>query len=370
MSLAITQEQEYLRDTTRRFLASVSPLTRVREVMDTPTAFDEELWRRMCTELGAAGLPVPEEFGGAGLGFQEVSYLAEESGRALAPSALLATVGLAVPSLMAGTDDARAALLPRIADGSAVVSVAWLAPGARWNSTTTAARATGGESGWTVSGGFSYVLDGAAATVLLVLAEGPDGPTMLAVETGEPGVRIRPLPALDQTRGLAQVDLVDAPATLVSPPGRGRDVLSTALAYADVVLASEMVGGAQACLDMSVAYAKVREQFGRPIGSFQAVKHKCAEILVEIEGARAMTRYAAWCADAVPHELEQAAAVAKATAAEAYFRAAGDNLQIHGGIGVTWEHDAHLYFKRAKASLMLFGDVSAYRRRIADLIGI
>ncbi|RAY15611.1 acyl-CoA dehydrogenase [Actinomadura craniellae] len=369
MSLAITDEQEALRETSRRFLAAASPLTRVREVMATETAFDGELWRRMSAELGATGLAVPEEFGGAGLGFQEVSYLAEEAGRALAPSALLATAGLAVPALLAGPGDARAALLPRIADGSAVVSVAWLAPGASWHSTA-AARASGGESGWTVSGGFSPVLDGAAAAVLLVLAEGPGGPAMFAVETGAPGVRIQPLPALDPTRGLARVDLVDAPATPVSPPGSGRDVLSAALAHADVVLASEMVGGAQACLDMSVAYAKVREQFGRPIGSFQAIKHKCAEILVELEGARAMTRYAAWCAEAAPHELAGAAAVAKATAAEAYFRAAAENLQIHGGIGVTWEHDAHLYFKRAKASLMLFGDVGAYRRRIADLIGI
>ncbi|WP_433249440.1 acyl-CoA dehydrogenase family protein [Actinomadura nitritigenes] len=370
MSLAITDEQVALRDTARRFLAAASPLARVRAVMDTPSAFDEELWRRMSTELGAAGLAVPEEFGGAGLGYQDVSYLAEEAGRALAPSALLGTAGLAVPALAAGAQDARAALLPRIADGSAVATVAWLAPGAPWNSTAAAARANAAGSGWTVSGAFSPVLDGAAATVLLVLAEGPEGPTMLAVETGAPGVRIGPLPALDQTRGLARIDLADAPATPVSDPGRGRDVLSAALAHADVVLASEMVGGAQACLDMSVAYAQVREQFGRPIGSFQAVKHKCAEVLVELEGARAMTRYAAWCADAAPHELPRAAAVAKATAAEAYFRAAADNLQIHGGIGVTWEHDAHLYFKRAKASLMLFGDVGAYRRRIADLIGI
>ncbi|SNT58495.1 Acyl-CoA dehydrogenase [Actinomadura meyerae] len=370
MSLAITEEQEALRETTRRFLAAASPLTRVREIMETETAFDGELWRRMSTELGAAGLAVPEEHGGAGLGFQEASYLAEETGRALAPSALLATVGLAVPALRAGTGDAAAALLRRIADGSAVVSVAWLAPGALWDSTAEAARARDGESGWTVSGGFSPVLDGAAASVLLVLAEGRDGPTLFAVETEAPGVRVRALPALDQTRGLARVDLADAPATPVSAPGRGRDVLTLALSHAEVLLASEMVGGAQACLDMSVAYAKVREQFGRPIGSFQAIKHKCAEVLVELEGARAMTRYAAWCAEAAPHELGEAAAIAKATAADAYFRAAAENLQIHGGIGVTWEHDAHLYFKRAKASLMLFGDVGAYRRRIADLIGI
>ncbi|QFG21623.1 acyl-CoA dehydrogenase family protein [Actinomadura sp. WMMB 499] len=369
MSMAMTDEQRSLRDTARRFLNSVTPLERVREVMDTPAAFDAELWRRMSTDLGAAGLAVPEEFGGAGLGFQEVSHLAEEAGRALAPSALLGTAGLAVPALNAGTEDARAALLPRIADGSAVASMAWLAPGERWHSTATAATATAGHE-WTVTGAFSPVLDGAAATVLLVLAEAPGGPTMLAVETGSPGVRIEPLPALDQTRGLARVDLADTPATLVSAPGAGRGLLGEALAHADAVLAAEMVGGAQACLDMSVEYAKVREQFGRPIGSFQAIKHKCAEMLVEIEGARAMARYAAWCADEAPRELEPAAAVAKATAAEAYFRAAGDNLQIHGGIGVTWEHDAHLYFKRAKASLMLFGDVGDYRRRIADLIGI
>ncbi|GLZ09237.1 acyl-CoA dehydrogenase [Actinomadura sp. NBRC 104412] len=370
MSLAITPEQEALRDTARRFLASESPLERVRAVMDTPTAFDEELWRRMATELGAAGLAVPEQFGGAGMGYQEVSYLAEEAGRALAPSALLATAGMAVPALMAGTQEARAALLPSIADGSAIATVAWPDLGSPGSTTAPAARADRGPSGWTVSGGFPHVLDGAAAAILLVPAEGPDGLTVFAVESGEPGVRVEPLPAFDQTRGLARVDLSDAPATPVSVPGGGSEVLAAVRAHADVVLAAEMVGGAQACLDMSVEYAKVREQFGRPIGSFQAIKHKCAENQVEIEGARAMARYAAWCAQAIPDAMEEPAAVAKATAAEAYFRAAGDNLQIHGGIGVTWEHDAHLYFKRAKASLMLFGDVGAYQRRIADLIGI
>lgn len=370
MSLAITDEQNALRATARSFLASASPLTRVREVMATAVPFDEELWRRSCTELGAIGLAVPDELGGAGLGYLEVSYLAEEAGRALSLGPLVSTVGLAIPALMAGLPEVGAVWLPRLCDGSAVAALAWLSTGEPWTSTTVSAHAVKSDLGWRVSGSFSPVLDGAAASVLFVLAHTTCGPTMFVIESEAQGVSRTPLPALDQTRGLARIDLFEAPATLLSAEGDGAAILATALYHADIVLAAEMVGGAQACLDMSVAYAKVREQFGRPIGSFQAIKHKCAEVMVEVEGARAMARYASWCASHLPQELPLAAAVAKATAAEAYLRAAGENLQIHGGIGVTWEHDAHLYFKRAKASLMLFGDVGTYRRRVADLIGI
>ncbi|WP_393916106.1 acyl-CoA dehydrogenase family protein [Halostreptopolyspora alba] len=370
MSLEITAEQEALRETSRRFLSEATPLSRVREVMATDTVFDTELWTRMATELGALGLAVPEELGGAGLGYPEVSYLAEEAGRALAPGALLATAGLAVPALMAGNERARARLLPRIVDGAAVGAVAWLDPGADWSSTSPPTRAARDGHGWTLTGDTSPVLDGAVADVLLVLAEHPQGPTVFSVEPDQAGVTRTPLPGLDQTRGLARVELDGAAAEPVSAPGAGRAMVTTALDHANVVLASEMVGGAQACLDMSVEYAKEREQFGRPIGAFQAVKHKCAEVLVEVEGARSMTRYAAWCASHNTAELPTASAIAKATAAEAYFRAAAENVQIHGGIGFTWEHDAHLYFKRAKTSQMLFGDTGAYRRHVADLIGI
>jgi alkylation response protein AidB-like acyl-CoA dehydrogenase len=213
------------------------------------------------------------------------------------------------------------------------------------------------------------VLDGTVADLILVVAGTGAATSVVAVSVSQ-GVTRTALPTLDQTRPLARLDFHDVPCTPVGAPGDGSRLLSTALDGAAVLLAAEMVGGARACLDMAVGYAKVREQFGRPIGQFQAVKHKCAEMLVEIEGADAAARYAAWAAAENPEELPVVATLAKASAAEAYFRAAADNVQIHGGIGFTWEHDAHLYFKRAKASLMLFGDVGAYRRRLADRIGL
>jgi alkylation response protein AidB-like acyl-CoA dehydrogenase len=222
-------------------------------------------------------------------------------------------------------------------------------------------------AGWRLSGSASLVLDGTVADLVLVVAGTGAVATVVAVEGGYTST---PLPALDQTRPLARLDFDDTPCTPVGEPGDGGRLLSAALDAANVLLAAEMVGGAQACLDMAVGYATVREQFGGPIGRFQAVKHKCAEMLVEIEGARAAASYAAWAAADNPGELPVVATLAKASAAEAYFRAAGDNVQIHGGIGFTWEHDAHLYFKRAKSSLMLFGDVGAYRRQLADRIGL
>jgi len=204
--------------------------------------------------------------------------------------------------------------------------------------------------------------------VILVTAEAPNGPSVFAVEGDAEGLERKNLPAFDLTRRLGRIELHDTPARLVGEDGAGNQILSAALDRAAVLLAAEMVGGAQACLDMSVEYAKVREQFGRPIGSFQAIKHKCAEILVELEGARAAAHYAAWAADENPKELPVVACVAKAVASEAFFRAAADNVQIHGGIGATWEHDAHLYLKRAKTSSILLGDPTFHRLRLADRV--
>lgn len=373
MSLATTTEQADLRDTTRRFLASESPLPRVRETMTGPGAFDANLWGRLTGELGLPALAVPQEHGGIGLDLQALSYVAEECGRALAPGPLLSTCGLAVPLLLASEDaEANRVWLPRLISGE-VGTVAWTTPGGGWDLGRGAMRAQSdptSERRWTLTGQLSPVLDGGVADVLLVLADTGGVSSVFAVDAASSGVDRTVLPGLDQTRGLGRLDLIAAPGTLVGQVGQGAELLATALDVAAVLVAAEMVGGAQACLDMSVEYATVRHQFGRPIGSFQAIKHKCAEILVEVEGARAAARYAAWCAVEDPLNLPVAATVAKAAAAEAFFRAASDNIQIHGGIGFTWEHDAHLYFKRAKASRAMFGDVSAYRRRLADLIGI
>jgi alkylation response protein AidB-like acyl-CoA dehydrogenase len=363
MSLAITAEQRDLSATVRRYLDTTVPLSRVRELMATPTAFDATILRGLAG-LGVTELAVPEQYGGVGLGWQELAYVFEECGRSLLPAPLLATFGLALPVLLAGADDAtRGRWLPGIAAGTTVATLAWLAPGGGWDSAGTSLSTDGSR----LSGSVSMVLDGMSADLILAVAGVGESATIVAVEAADAGVTRTALPTFDQTRPLARLDFHDVACVEV---GGGQRLLSTALDIANMLLASEMAGGAQACLDMSVGYAKVREQFGRPIGSFQAIKHKCAEMLVEIEGARAAARYAAWAATDNPAELPVVATLAKAAAAEAYFRAAADNVQIHGGIGFTWEHDAHLYFKRAKTSLMLFGDVGAYRRQLADRIGL
>jgi alkylation response protein AidB-like acyl-CoA dehydrogenase len=367
VSLATTTEQDELRRTVRRYLDDRVPLPRVRELMGTAGAHDPAVWTALAG-LGVQSLGIPEKYDGAGFGAQELAHVFEECGRALLPAPLLATAGLAVPLLLASGDDAAMArYLPSVANGQTVATVAWLAPGAGWDSAGTSASVANSADGWRLSGSASLVLDGTVADLVLVVAGTGDAATVVAVEDG---VTRTPLPTLDQTRPLARLDFDDTPCTPIGTVGDGGRLLSAALDTANMLLAAEMVGGAQACLDMAVGYAKVREQFGGPIGRFQAVKHKCAEMLVEIEGARAATRYAAWAAAENPEELPVVATLAKAAAAEAYFRAAADNVQLHGGIGFTWEHDAHLYFKRAKSSLMLFGDVGAYRRQLADRIGL
>jgi alkylation response protein AidB-like acyl-CoA dehydrogenase len=363
MSLAVTAEQQELRATVRRWIAESVPMSRVRELMATPTAYDPAVWRGLA-ELGVLDLAVPEQYGGAGYGVQELAHVFDECGAAVLPSPLLATLGLTLPLLLATDDEqAKARYLPGIADGSTVATLAWLAPGAGWDSAGRSMSVAGGR----LSGSAAAVLDGMSADLVLAVAGTGDSTVVVAVDPSAPGVTRTPQPTLDQTRPLALLRFDDVACT---PVGTGTRLLDHALDTAGVLLAAEMVGGAQACLDMSVAYAKVRRQFGRPIGSFQAVKHKCAEILVELEGARAAAAYAAWAAAENPAELPIVAPVAKAVAGEAYFRAAADNVQIHGGIGFTWEHDAHLYFKRAKTSLMLFGDTGAHRRTLADRIGL
>lgn len=371
MSLAMTAEQDGLRTTVRRFLADNVPLTRVRELMASEEAFDPAIWRGIA-DLGVTGLAVPEEYGGEGYGMQELCYVFEECGRALLPGPLLATLGLVLPVLLASDDkEAQASYLPGIAAGTTKATLGWISPGGGWNSAGQSVTASQGGGGrWTLSGSTEIVLNGMDADLVLVVAgQGPES-MMVAIDPKDDGIARTGSPSLDQTRHLASFEFRDARCVPIGQVGDGERLLSVALDYANVLLSAEMVGGTQACLDMSVDYAKIREQFGRPIGSFQAIKHKCAEMLVGLEGARAATYYAAWAAAENPAELPVVASLAKAVAAESYFRAAAENVQIHGGIGFTWEHDAHLYLKRAKTSSMLFGDVGAYRRQLADRIGL
>ncbi|WP_308282483.1 acyl-CoA dehydrogenase family protein [Pseudonocardia nigra] len=370
MDLVFSPEQEQLRASVRRFLAEKSPLSSVRALMDDPTGHDPAVWRQMAEQLGLQGLAIPEKFGGSGFGFVELAVVQEELGRALLPSPFTATVVLAAHALLDASDPAAAEdLLPGIADGS---TIATLAVSLRWDPESPALTAERSVEGWVLHGSVGQVPDGHVAGLVLAAARTPAGPSLFAIDaaSGAPGLTRTPLPTLDQTARLARLDLEGVPARLVGTEGAAGTTLRRTLDRAAVALAVEQVGGAQRALEMAVEYAKVRHQFDRPIGSFQAIKHKAADVMLQVESARAVARYATWAVARDSAEVPAVASLAKAYCSDAYFAAAAENIQIHGGIGFTWEHDAHLYFKRAAATRLFLGDPTFHRERLAVAIGL
>jgi alkylation response protein AidB-like acyl-CoA dehydrogenase len=371
VDFAFSQEQEELRLTVRQFLADRSPEAEVRRWMDVDPGYDSVLWKQMAAQLGLQSLAIPEQYGGAGYGFLELAVVFEEMGRALLPSPYLATVGLAVNALLATGDEAACArLLPAIAAGDLVATLAVTESDGSWAADAVRTTATQTADGWRITGTKDFVLSGASADVILVAARTDAGISLFAVEGNIDGLRRERLSTLDQTRPLARLTLDGVAGELVGTDGAGWPAIERALDVASVALACEQVGGAQRCLDMAVEYAKTRIQFGRPIGSFQAVKHKCADLLVDVESAKSAAYYAAWCAAELNDELPAMASLARAFCSEVFTKAAADNIQVHGGIGFTWEHPAHLYLKRAKSAEILFGDPALHRARLADLLGI
>ncbi|MFF0011518.1 acyl-CoA dehydrogenase family protein [Streptomyces sp. NPDC005374] len=371
MALTLTEDQDELRSTLRRFLTDKAPSGEVRRWTESEEGHDPAVWRQMAGQLGLQGLALPEEYGGSGGGPVELGVVLEELGRSLLPSPYFATVALAGQALAASGDEtARARWLPAIADGSLTATLALAEESGSWRTEDVEASAVRDPGGWTLSGTKMFVIDGHTADLLLVVAGDGTGPALFAVDGTASGVtRIR-LDTLDPTRRLARIDLDGAPALRVGPDGDASLFLRTVTDLAVVALAAEQVGGAQACLDAAVAYAKTRVQFGRPIGSFQAIKHKCADMLLEVEGARSAAYHALDVAAENPAGLSVPAAIAAAYCAEAFSHTAKQNIQIHGGIGCTWEHDAHLYLKRAKSSEHLLGSPVAHRARLAALVGI
>jgi alkylation response protein AidB-like acyl-CoA dehydrogenase len=374
MNLDETAEQQQLRESVRRFLADRAPLTRVRELMETADATDADVWRQAATQLGLQGIAIPEEYGGAGFSFAEQAIVLTELGGALYPGPYLASAVLAATALLAGEDEgARRDLLPGIASGETVATLAFTEDDGSWDpsSIRMAAVKNGPKgSGWRLDGHKSFVLDGPGAGLILTVASADTGLSLFAVDGAAAGLSRRVLPTLDQTRRLARLEFSEVPARLIGSPGTARGVLDRTLDVAAIALAAEQLGGAQRALDMAVAYAKIRQQFGRPIGSFQAIKHRCADLLLEVESLRSAVSYAAAAVAAGSTEVPALAALVKAYASEVYFHVAGENVQIHGGIGFTWEHDAHLYLKRAKASELFLGDGSYHRERLAARIGL
>jgi alkylation response protein AidB-like acyl-CoA dehydrogenase len=368
---AFSPEQDEFRGMVRRFVEAHSAEAAVRAQMETERGYDPALWSAMAEPLGLQGLIVPEAFGGQGFGAVELAIVLEEMGRALLCAPYFSTVALAVQTLLVSGDGAaQRAILPGIAAGETTATLALAEASGRWDAAGVEATAVRDGAAWRLHGTKLYVLDGHTADVVLVAARTAAGVGLFSVAGDAAGMVRKPLATLDPTRKQARLDLDGAAAALVGAEGDGERVLPAALDLAAVALAAEQVGGAQRCLDTAVAYAKERVQFGRPIGSFQAIKHKCADVLHEVESARSAAYYAAWCAADGGDELPMVAALAKAYCSDAYAHAAAENIQIHGGIGFTWEHAAHLYFRRAKSSALLFGDAAYHRERVARHCGI
>jgi alkylation response protein AidB-like acyl-CoA dehydrogenase len=377
MNFAFSEEQEELRRTVRQFLESKSSETEVRRLMETTEGYDPAVWKQMGQELGLQSLAIPEAYGGQGFTFIELGIVLEEMGRVLLCAPFFSSVVLAANAILnVGTDEEKAALLPGIASGDTIAALAFTEPSGKWDAagiTMEASENVGGEI--TLSGEKMFVIDGYTADLIVVVARtqgttGTDGISFYTVRGDADGLTRTSLSTMDMTRKQAKLEFNNVVATPLGSTVDGWPAFSKTLDQAAVALSNEMMGGAQKVLEMSVEYAKVRVQFGRPIGSFQAIKHKCADMLLEVESGKSAAYYASWAAAEDNDELPVVAALSKAYCSEAYFHATAENIQIHGGIGFTWEHPAHLYFKRAKSSEIYLGDPTYHRELLAQRIGI
>ena len=363
MNFSFSEDQTLLRNSVRAALDEQCKPARVRAMMDDERGYDESLWGEMA-KLGWLGLPFAEEQGGAGLGLVELALVLEEMGRAAYPGPYFASVVLAGLGLLAGGSAAqKERWLPAIASGQARGTAALLEDSLDWDPASTTATATRSGAGFRLSGVKRFVPWAHVADVALVPARGPEGVSLFLLDPRAAGATLTPMVGIDRTTRWSEMRLDGAAGELMGPAGGAGPVLEALLRHAAVGASAEMLGAARRCLDMSVGYAKVREQFGQLIGSFQAVRHRCAEMLLEVEKAHAAVYYAAWALGAGAEDAAMAASVCKSFVSDAARQVCGDAIQVHGGIGFTWEYDLHLYFKRAKALEPLYGD-AAYHREL------
>ena len=375
MKFTFTDEQQQFRDYVRRFMTDKSPISEVRRLMETDAGYDPDVWQALCTELGLTGVHIPEAYGGQGFTFVELGIVMEEMGRSLFPGPYFASSVLAGCAILnAGNESDRERLLPDIASGKQIATLALAEPNGRWDTSGIGLTLTPDGHGLRLDGAKSFVLDGCVADYFVVVGREPGstgdaGLSLVVVGADAPGVTRRPLASIDPTRKLARLEFNGARGESLGNSGQAASALARTLEQAAVALASEMVGGAQTMLDTATEYARARMQFGRPIGSFQAIKHRCADMLLDVELARSGARYAADAAAQDDSDLPALASLVKASAADAYMRAAASCIQIHGGIGFTWDHDTHLWFKRAKGSEVFLGSPNDHRERLMQQWG-
>jgi alkylation response protein AidB-like acyl-CoA dehydrogenase len=378
MDFGFSEEQGMLRKLAHDFLAKEAPMPTVRRMMEDDLGYSVETWRKM-SELGWMGLIFPQDLGGTGLCILDLVVVLEEMGRALMPGPFFSTVLLGGSSLLeAGNDAQKTRYLTPLIAGELKATLAVAEAGGAWDAAAVTATATADGGGFLLNGTKRFVPDAHVADLILVAArtessKGGESVSLFAVDVPKDGVTVRTLETLDHTRKLCDVKLEQVrvgPDSLLGARGAGSTILQRVLDRAKVALCAEMCGGAERALEMSVEYAKVRVQFDRPIGSFQAIQHKCANMLSLVESAKAATYYGAWAVSNDVPEASLAAAMAKSYASDAYRVVTGEAIQIHGGIGFTWEHDLQLYFRRAKASELTFGDGTFHRARVAELIDL
>ncbi len=379
MEFGFTPEQEMIRGQAEEFLRQECPGALVREVMVTEHAHHDGLWRKMA-DMGWMGLIFPEAYDGAELSFVELAVVMEEMGRALVPGPYASTVLLAGLTLLeAGSHEQKMRWLGPLAQGKLRGTLAFTEPSVRWDAAGVSLPARREKGGYYLNGTKLFVPDAGVAELIVCAARTEngsspeDGISLFVIEGESNGLSITPLKTMDLTRRLCEVSLeqVWVPVeNLLGREGQAWPLIARVLDAATIGLCAEMVGGAQRVLDMCVEYSKTRVQFGRPIGSFQAIQHKCADMLLLTESARSAV-YAAACAVREKSEdVSVLTSIAKSYASDAYTRVAGEGIQVHGGMGFTWEHDAHLFFKRAKAAEVTYGDASFHRERVARLIGL
>jgi alkylation response protein AidB-like acyl-CoA dehydrogenase len=367
MRFSFSEEQHQFRDVIVRFMKDKSPSSEVRRLMEQEEGFDPVVWKQLNEELGLSALHIPEKYGGQGFGFVELGIVMEEMGRALLCSPYFSSTVLAASAISnVASEQQKLDLLPKIASGECIATLAFTEPNGRWDATGIELTAVAADRGYQLEGVKSFVLDGHIADLIVVVArtsgtEGDEGLSFFTVDATAEGLERRRLQTMDATRKQARLDFHGVPAELLGELGGAAPALRKTLDQAAVALASEMVGGAQQLLDSAIAYSQMRVQFGRTIGSFQAIKHKCADLLLQVELAKSAAYYAASAAAEEDSDLPALACIAKSSAADAYMRAAADCIQIHGGIGFTWDHDTHLWFKRAKSSEVFLGDPGYHR---------